>query len=61
MLDVYNYSVKDVAVMTGKSPEAVRNWINKGALRARKPPGCRDYIILKADFEQFWYGERKEA
>ena len=58
MLIVANYSTKDVAEMTGKTVESVRLWIVKGKLKARKPPGCRDYIIQKEDFERFWYGEQ---
>lgn len=61
MLDVANYSVRDVANMTGKTVESVRNWIRNGQLKARKPPGCRDYIIRKADFDLFYYGDAVEC
>ena len=57
MLDITRYSVKEVAKMTGKTPETVRSWIVGGKLKARKPPGCRDYIIRQDDFERFWYGD----
>ena len=57
MLDITRYSVKDVANMTGKTVETVRAWIAGGKLKARKPPGCRDYIIKKTDFDRFWFGD----
>ena len=43
--------------MTGKTVESVRNWIRNGRLKARRPPGCRDYVVQKEDFESFWYGK----
>ena len=42
--------------MTGKTVDSVRNWIRHGKLKARKPPGCRDYVIQKEDFDRFWFG-----
>lgn len=56
MLDVTNYTTKDVAKMTGRTVETVRLWINDGKLRARKHPGGRDYIISKTDFDNFMAG-----
>lgn len=47
--------------MTGKTPETVRKWIADGKLKARKPPGCRDFIIQKDDFDAFWYGDTKSG
>ncbi len=52
-----NYTVRQVAEITHKNSETVRRWINSGKLKARKPPGCRDHIIKKEDFDLFWYGE----
>lgn len=54
---MHEYSVKELAEITKKTPEMVRRWIRSGKLIARKPPFCRDYIIRKDDFERFWYGE----
>ena len=56
MLEVTNYSTKDVAKMTGRTVETVRLWINDGKLNARKHPGGRDFIISKDDFERFMAG-----
>ena len=56
-MDVTNYSVRDVAKMTGRTLETVRMWCRDGRLKARKPPGCRDYIIRKEDFERFAYAD----
>lgn len=42
--------------MTNKSVETVRKWVRTGRLKGRKPPGCRDILINKDDFEMFWYG-----
>ena len=57
MLSIANYSTRQIAEMTGKSVETVRKWIRDGKLKGRKPPGCRDHIVRKEDFDQFWYGE----
>ena len=56
-MNVTNYTTKQIAVITGKSVETVRNWIRTGKLKGRKPPGCRDHIVKKVDFDEFWYGE----
>jgi len=47
--------------MTGKSVETVRKWIRAGVLKERKPPGCRDHIVRKEDFERFWDGEEEKT
>lgn len=57
MLIVTNYTTRQIAEMTGKSVETVRKWIRTGRLKGHKPPGCRDHVVLRKDFEQFWYGE----
>ena len=51
-----NYTTQQVAQMTGRNVETVRIWIRDGKLKGRKPPGCRDYIVMKSDFELFWFG-----
>ena len=61
MLNLTNYTTRQVAEITGKTVETVRKWIREGKLKARKPAGCRDHVVMKADFEAFWYGEVKEA
>jgi excisionase family DNA binding protein len=55
-LNITNYTTRQVAEMTGKSVETVRRWVRAGRLKGRKPPGCKDVIINKDDFEMFWYG-----
>ena len=57
MLNVTNYNTQQIAEITGKSVETVRKWIRTGKLKGRKPPGCRDHVVRKEDFEAFWYGE----
>ena len=52
-----NYTTQQIADITGKSVETVRKWIRAGNLKGHRPPGCRDYIVKKEDFEAFWYGE----
>ena len=54
---VTNYTTRQIAEITGKSVETVRTWIRTGKLKGRKPPGCRDHIVKKVDFDEFWYGE----
>lgn len=56
-MSMTNYSTQQIAEITGKSAETVRNWIRDGKLKARKPTGCRDYVVKKQDFDMFWYGE----
>ena len=51
------YSVSDICKLTNKTAGTVRKWCKSGSLRARRPKGCRDYIINKRDFDRFWYGE----
>lgn len=56
MLNLPNYSARDIAEITGKTVETVRMWIRAGKLKGRRPKGCRDYIVNKSDFDLFWYG-----
>lgn len=56
MLNVTNYSAREIAEITGKSVGTVRVWIRAGKLKGRRPTGCRDYIVRRVDFERFWYG-----
>ena len=60
-MSITNYTTHQVAAEAGKSVETVRKWIREGKLKARKPAGCRDYLVKKEDFEKFWYGEEEEA
>ena len=55
-MEITNYNTRDIAKITGKSAETVRSWVRTGRLKGRKPPGCRDVLIKKEDFEMFWYG-----
>lgn len=57
MLNVPNYSAREIAEITGKTTGTVRMWIRSGKLKGRRPKGCRDYIVRKDDFERFWYGD----
>ena len=56
-MNMTNYTTRQIAEITGKSVETVRTWIRTGKLKGRKPPGCRDHIVKKVDFDEFWYGE----
>ena len=58
-MNVTNYTTRQIAKITNKSVETVRKWIRTGKLKGRKPPGCRDHIVLKKDFDEFWYGEQQ--
>lgn len=55
-MNITNYTTRQVSEMTGKSAETVRNWIRTGRLKGRKPPGCKEILVKKDDFELFWYG-----
>jgi excisionase family DNA binding protein len=55
-LELTNYTTRQIAEITGKSVETVRKWIRAGHLKGHKPPGCRDHVVKKEDFEKFWYG-----
>lgn len=61
MLIVSNYTTRQIAEITGKSVETVRKWVRTGVLKGRRPPGCRDVVIVKDDFERFWYGEVRRS
>ena len=61
MLIVSNYTTRQIAEITGKSVETVRRWVRAGVLKGRRPPGCRDVVVTKADFDLFWYGEAKHT
>ena len=55
-MNVTNYTVQQVAKMTNKTVDTVRTWVRTGRLKGRKPPGCKNILINKDDFEMFWYG-----
>ena len=58
-MEIIDYSVSDVCKLTGKTAGTVRKWCQSGILKARRPEGCKSYIIRKIDFDRFWYGEYK--
>ena len=51
------FTVKEVAERYKVDDRTVTLWIRTGKLKGRKPPGCRDHIVKKSDFDEFWYGE----
>ena len=46
------FSCAEVAQIAGVKTKTVWNWVNTGKLKASRPGG-RDYLIKRADFEEF--------